>query len=369
MESENEEYLLSRDSHSLILEDRNWSLVTEFWSTCITVDDRMRLPFWVLGSSSSSSSSSSSVDFNYGITNIKEIHEIGKDEYNSLDPRHKRQTFAIRIGYNGCEYRGYQMQKGLNNNTVEGDIYNALGLSTNAAGRTDSNVSAISQVISFHSHDNLTPDDILQKLKDSDACKSKRLGAWDCYRVPRKFHALFSATWRRYLYLLPLKVNEANKDTIYDIDVEFVNLLFQKLEGLPLSYNAFAYREWITSNDDICTLYKSSAFLVDLDISDSFSHNSDSSDRSSMKKPAMCVELVGTRFLRRMVRILVATACKESLLPSAVRDPEKLLNLCKEGDRKKAHSPINGIGLAMAGVGYPLNDLKPKHGISRKRKL
>jgi len=370
-ESENEdESAPSRVSHSMVLEDRDWSLVSGFWISCMDIDDKKNLPSWVQGSLDNNNNNNNNNN-SYGITNIEEIHEIGKDEYNSTDPRHKRQTFAIRIGYNGCEYNGYQMQKGNNNiNTVEGDIYNALGLSTNAAGRTDNNVSAISQIISFHSYENITPQDILKKLKDSDACKLKRLGAWDCYRVPRKFHALFSATWRRYLYLLPLKMNEVNNNIIYDIDVQFVNLLFSKLEGLPLSYNGFAYREWIDinkgDNGDICTLYKACAFLVDLDASsfDNIHH-----DNNNLKKPAMCVELIGTRFLRRMVRILVATACRESLLPLTIRDPDKLLNICKEGDRKKAHSSINGIGLAMAGVGYNIDDLKPKHGVSKKRKL
>ena len=90
---------------------------------------------------------------------------MGVEEYNSSDPRHKRQTFAVRIGYNGIEYNGYQIQKGTEGVvTVEGDIFNILGQSTNAAGRTDSHVSAISQVISFHSYDNLTPQSILDKF-------------------------------------------------------------------------------------------------------------------------------------------------------------------------------------------------------------
>ena len=293
---------------------------------------------------------------------------MGIDEYSSSDPRHKRQTFAVRIGYNGVEYNGYQIQKGSNDDivTVEGDISQALGHSINAAGRTDSNVSAISQIISFHSYEDLTPAIILEKLENSRACQSKRLGAWDCYRVPRKFHALFSATWRRYLYLLPLQTVDEVHGRRYDIDVSFVNVLFQKLEGLPLSYNAFAYREWIDKSKrekgDTCILYKACAFIVDLDL--------EHADSESIGKPAMCVELVGDRFLRRMVRILVATACRESLLPSNERCSEKLLNICKDGDRKKSALAISGIGLSMGGVGYDLDAFrKPKHGASKKRKI
>jgi hypothetical protein len=37
---------------------------------------------------------------------------VGIDEFSSNDPRYKRKTFAIRIGYNGSKYNGYQRQKG-----------------------------------------------------------------------------------------------------------------------------------------------------------------------------------------------------------------------------------------------------------------
>jgi tRNA U38,U39,U40 pseudouridine synthase TruA len=154
----------------------------------------------------------------------------------------------------------------------------------------------------------------------------------------------------------------------YDIDVPFVHTLFQKLEGIPLKFNAFAYREWIDKskreNGDVCTLYRARAFVVNLDLDDLRENAND------FVKPAMCVELVGDRFLRRMVRILVATACRESLLPLNERDPGRLLDICKEGDRGRSALAISGVGLAMSGVGYNLEDFsKSKHGVSKKRKI
>lgn len=49
---------------------------------------------------------------------------------------------------------------------------------------------------------------------------SGRLAVYDCVRVPKKFHARSSATWRRYLYLFPLNTGEFSG---FDIDIEFVN--------------------------------------------------------------------------------------------------------------------------------------------------
>lgn len=72
-----------------------------------------------------------------------------------------------------------------------------------------------------------------------------------------------------------------------------------RLEGKELPYNAFAFAEDRRKGEglqDLCTLFKARATLVDLALN--------SSDASL---PAVCVELVGSRFLRRMVRNLVVS--------------------------------------------------------------
>ena len=89
----------ARSSHDAFFADRNWSLVGSFWSNVMT---QTVLPPFVVG------------DMNgYGLTNLKSIYDVGIDEFTSNDPRFKRQTFAIRIGYNGSKYNGYQRQKGM----------------------------------------------------------------------------------------------------------------------------------------------------------------------------------------------------------------------------------------------------------------
>jgi len=72
-----------------------------------------------------------------------------------------------------------------------------------------------------------------------------------------------------------------------------------------LHFNGFAYGDNRESEDgegDLCTLYVSRCFLVDLEDSN---NANDSAFPTVMTDPALCVELVGTRFLRRMVRIVV----------------------------------------------------------------
>jgi hypothetical protein len=96
-----------------------------------------------------------------------------------------------------------------------------------------------------------------------------------------------------------------------------------------------------------------------------------------LSQPALAVELVGNRFLRRMVRTLVATAVREASRGGAgsgagglveqeqeqeqkqeqERDREQdpdgaLLRIALSNDRALAAYPLPGLGLCMSGVGY-----------------
>jgi tRNA U38,U39,U40 pseudouridine synthase TruA len=223
-------------------------------------------------------------------------------EYTSMDPRYKRKTFAMRIGYDGASYNGYQSQKGtVGIRTVEEELFDALGGRTCcAAGRTDADVSAISQIISFNTYDDVTADSLLMDVRASEPVISGRLAAFECVRVPRRFHSLFGATWRRYLYVMPLNRGIYNGGV--DVDVSFINTALSQLVERELPYNAFAYREdRSVDQGDLCTLYCARAFLIHLD-----SSTDSEGIRSFEPVPfGLCIELVGDRFLRRMVRILV----------------------------------------------------------------
>lgn len=88
-----------RSRHSPF-DERDWDRVAKFWTDMML---RSSLPNFVSGDLSGG----------YGLTDLKSIHAIGIEEYTSKDPRFKRQTFAVRIGYDGSKYNGYQMQKGI----------------------------------------------------------------------------------------------------------------------------------------------------------------------------------------------------------------------------------------------------------------
>lgn len=157
----------------------------------------------------------------YKFTDLGALRYEGRPYYCAED---RRATFALRIGYIGEHYYGFQLQRGQDINTVQSDLLKTLNRTSVAAGRTDKGVSALSQILSFHTFDAIEEDDIRDWFEQSSHQDSLRL--LDCARVPRKFHALFSATWRRYVYLLPLLPGPYMG---LDVDVEFIQRLFSRL--------------------------------------------------------------------------------------------------------------------------------------------
>ena len=148
-----------------------------------------------------------------------------------------------------------------------------------------------------------------------------------------------------------------------DLDVEWVDKVMRALEGKTLPFNSFAVGENRKTGEglkDLCTMYVSRASRV-----------------SSIEENGpdfVCVELVGSRFLRRMVRLLVASAVREASKPLELRDENVLLKICDADDRSLPASAFPGAGLCFAGVGFDYTDfafykLQPKAEAARLREL
>ena len=302
---------------------RDWEVIARFWRQMVRGEREQQPAFLEEGSLS-----------------LAMIHAVGVDSGEFLsDSNNKRQTFALRIGYVGRDYHGFQLQKtSANLLTVESDLVVALGHTIkNACGRTDAGVSALSQCVSFTTFDKtLRADDILRRFNSSEpVLKEGRLRAFECCHVPRRFHAMYGCLSRRYVYLIPL----VNRD---EVDVSFINIALQNLEKQPLPFSAFAYGEvpLLTdgSLDEECTLFRAYASLVDL---------------QSGSSPALCIVLCGNRFLRRMVRSVVATVCREAAAqPPTKRDPNILFTVATSRDRRLAAFPAPAEGLCLAGAHY-----------------
>ncbi|CAN0901315.1 tRNA pseudouridine synthase A [Linum grandiflorum] len=182
--------------------------------------------------------------------------------------------------------------------------------------------------------------------------------------VSRSFHPNFSAKWRRYLYIFPLNDGEnkepgfqsdgdQNNSTVScEVEVEGaeksktfavckVNRLLQQLEGKLLSYTVFARdtkASRSTGPPTECFIYHARAAEARLPHPD-----------PEAGRKVMCVELVGNRFLRKMVRVLVATSIREA---AAGAEDDALLKLVDATCRRATAPPAPPEGLCFVNVGY-----------------
>ena len=93
------------------------------------------------------------------------------------------------------------------------------------AGRTDKGVSGAGQALSFWTKNDIAPVDIVAAVADSAPGKMGLLRVTDePVKVSVQFHATFAATWRRYVYVMPLRQagEEAGTPTA-DVDPAAVN--------------------------------------------------------------------------------------------------------------------------------------------------
>jgi hypothetical protein len=77
-------------SHQLFFRDRNWKMVENFWLALIK---SKKLPSWVRG------------DGRYGMADLQAVHDCAWEELNN--PRNKRKTYAVKVGYAGTAYQVY----------------------------------------------------------------------------------------------------------------------------------------------------------------------------------------------------------------------------------------------------------------------
>ncbi|XP_024028370.1 uncharacterized protein LOC21391583 isoform X2 [Morus notabilis] len=343
-----------------------------------------------------------------------EIPEISDDKVKlkkseERSGRWARATFKVVLGYHGASFDGWQKQPGLN--TVQGLVERSLGrfvdekkaqllkdkclpleACTVVAGRTDKGVTALQQVCSFYTwRKDITCQDIEEAINNAALGKLK---AKSVSEVSRVFHPNFSAKWRRYLYIFPFNDEEdeeqsnkngENLETYEKIesgcgewnDESFGNLiiddseelesgkkpssfsvsrvdqLLRLLEGKLLSYKMFARDTKASRNEGPpteCFIYHARAAEARLPTSD-----------CTEGRKIMCVELVANRFLRKMVRVLVATSIREA---AAGAEEDALLKLMDATCRRATAPPAPPDGLCLVDVGY--SEFKPNNCLISK---
>ncbi|TMW91305.1 hypothetical protein EJD97_014505 [Solanum chilense] len=342
---------------------------------------------------------------------IREDHEISelvnipvKDKSRDKSGRWARANFMIVLSYHGGSFDGWQKQPDLN--TVQGLVERSLGEFVDekkaqllkdknlpleacalVAGRTDKGVSASQQVCSFYTwRKDVKIEDVKAAL---DKAAPGKIRVVSLTKVSREFHPNFSAKWRHYLYIFPIddvlgekqggqiwiddstdvhqqnecgksdvdksnvnEINDENDKLVHGnkptkFEVGKVNRLLGQLEGKLLSYKMFARDTKASRNigpPTECFVFHARAVETSIPCA---------KDRSHMK--TMCIELVANRFLRKMVRVLVATAIREA---AAGADDDALLKLMDATCRRATAPPAPPDGLCLVDVGYTDYDIR-----------
>lgn len=111
--------------------------------------------------------------------------------------------FRVTVEYDGTDLYGFQYQDGLR--TVQGELEMGLERMTGApvrvygAGRTDTGVHALGQVVSFHARTRVPIERLAQAMNGVMARDVAAVGAME---VDPQFHARFCATSRAYVYVI-----------------------------------------------------------------------------------------------------------------------------------------------------------------------
>lgn len=241
------------------------------------------------------------------------------------------------------------------------------------AGRTDAGVSAIGQVCRIRTWSDIRNinggiEKHVQQLVNEHIAANRRgdissaglhIQSVEC--VGDEFHPTFGAKCRAYAYLFDLPMSEDNNNEhTYNkaqgilslVSIPRMNAILQTLVNRELDYIAMSYGK-VKSQTTLCTLFHARASIVELVCcSDRLDYAGGSpSLLSKTRRRAVCIELVGDRFLRRMVRILVATVMREADCSSYI-DNFALLNIILARDRNLAAKPAPPDGLLFVGADF-----------------
>lgn len=198
---------------------------------------------------------------------------------------------ALLVQYDGTLYNGWQMQ--LHGKTVQSEIERALKILTReeiritAAGRTDSGVHALGQVVHFDLNKSVELDKLcaaLNGIMPSDICIK------NAYSVPQDFHARFDPVERKYRYLI------YNSDTRNPFILNRASWINKKID--PQYIQAAA--QYLVGTHDFASFCKKAS-------ANEGTNRKINSIKVEKYDDLIEIEISGNAFLHHMIRIIVGT--------------------------------------------------------------
>lgn len=240
----------------------------------------------------------------------------------------------MTVAYDGTEFAGFQRQPG--KRTVQGVLEDVLTRLTEndvqitGAGRTDSGVHALGQVIHFDTSCPIPIDRWVRVLHHTLPCD---LLVTKAEEVSTDFHSRKSACWKRYRYTLDtgklpdLFQRRFRTHYPYRLDCARMNEAARHLLGTHDFTSLSAAKAQV--KDRVRTLYHCEVQEKDSRI--------------------VMIEVVGSGFLYHMVRIIAGTLVDIGVGKTA---PGDLPGILSAKDRSAAGKTFPPEGLTMMEVGY-----------------
>jgi len=240
---------------------------------------------------------------------------------------------ALGVEYDGSQYSGWQSQPDVPN--IQDTLQAALSgiadesIAITAAGRTDTGVHALEQVIHF---DTNTARPLTAWVRGSNALLPKNVAVLWAHVVPVEFHARFSAQARSYQYVL---VNRATRSAVHrgkvgwfhaPLDVEAMRSAAKHLLG-EHDFSAFRSSE--------CQAKTPVKNLAQLDI--------------RQQGDTIIFDLTANAFLHHMVRNIVGCLV---FIGKGKHPPQWIRQVLDGTDRKHAAPTFAPDGLYLRHVAY-----------------
>ncbi len=257
------------------------------------------------------------------------------------------QHYKIKIQYNGYGYYGFQTQRNPKLPTIQDKIENAIkaisksdDLRVLGSGRTDAGVHAFGQVVKISMPLNIDPESLVKALNVN---LPKDIKVIKAALTDEAFHPISNAESKEYRYYFkcsfekePFLDNLLTIVSAKDLNLEKITDALSILEGEHDFQNYFTVGTPV--KDTIRTIYEAELLTVPTE--------------DIWESGALCVRLVGSGFLKQMVRLLMGAIIDIGKEKLKVSEFESSLNQSFE---KKLAALMPANGLYLYKVNYPDN--------------
>ena len=238
--------------------------------------------------------------------------------------------YFLEVSYKGTEYSGFQVQK--NANSIQAELEKAFKIlqkeevSMTGSSRTDTGVHALQNYLHFDYDGKINPHFVykMNAILPSDIVIKQLIPA------KAEAHCRFDAMSREYRYYIYQNKNPFLEDRAWYFPYKINGEKLQKAAGLIMEYNDFT--SFSKRNSQVKT------HLCDI-----------MESKWEFKKDYLVYNVKANRFLRGMVRALVATMLQAGRENITLKDFRKIIT---SKDCSKANFSAASHGLFLKSVNY-----------------